>query len=86
MYDDYGRQDDDYDAYDSRRASGMSVTADTGRADAQAHARARAKEAQVEQEQEEDADGGQTVKLTDFDVVSTLGKCLGHVRGARRWC
>lgn len=54
----------------SRRASTTSVVADTGRAEAEA--RARAKEA--EQEQEGDQDAGQTVKLTDFDVVETLGE------------
>lgn len=53
----------------SRRASTTSVVADTGRAEAEA--RARAKEA--EHEQEGDQDAGQTVKLTDFDVVETLG-------------
>ncbi|CAE6412620.1 unnamed protein product [Rhizoctonia solani] len=53
------------DGYESRRASGISVTADTGR---EQRERAKEKEAQVE-----DEDAGQTVKLTDFDVVSTLG-------------
>jgi hypothetical protein len=56
------------DGYDSRRASGISSAADTGR-DREQRERAREKEAQVE-----DEDAGQTVKLTDFDVVSTLGK------------
>ncbi|KAG8684738.1 serine/threonine protein kinase, AGC [Ceratobasidium sp. 394] len=53
---------------DGRRAS---TTADTGRE--QVEARARAKEAEAEQDPEGDQDGGQTVKLTDFDVVETLG-------------
>ncbi|KAF8754258.1 Extension Ser/Thr-type protein kinase [Rhizoctonia solani] len=57
------------DGYTSRRASGMSAVADTGRDKEQREReRAREKEAQVE-----DEDAGQTVKLTDFDVVSTLG-------------
>ena len=54
----------------SRRASTTSIVADTGRAEAEA--RARAKEA--EHEPEGDQDAGQTVKLTDFDVVETLGE------------
>ncbi|QRW17660.1 protein kinase A [Rhizoctonia solani] len=57
------------DGYTSRRASGMSAVADAGRDKEQREReRAREKEAQVE-----DEDAGQTVKLTDFDVVSTLG-------------
>lgn len=52
---------------DTRRAS---TTADTGREKGEAEARARAKEAQAEGEAD---DGGQTVQLTDFDVVETLG-------------
>ncbi|KAH7342065.1 Pkinase-domain-containing protein [Rhizoctonia solani] len=43
------------------------MTADSGR-DREQRERAKEKEAQVE-----DEDAGQTVKLTDFDVVSTLG-------------
>lgn len=72
-YEGYGAGE--YAGYDSRR---VSITADSGR-DAQAHAQAQAKEAQVEQEQHEE-DAGQTVKLTDFDVVSTLGEWLCESR------